>query len=543
VPSRKGKVCPKCGRPLEFYAGLDGWWCGEVGCQVRPGPAAPGNRKDDGRRRETPVREPDTVPPDIAGTPPAADLAPLLDDLRALIRRYVIVDDAQADALVLWVAHTHALSAAEATPYLSLTSAEKRSGKTRLLEVLSLLSARPWLTGRVTAAVLVRKLAAETPTLLLDESDAAFRAEKEYAATLQAILNSGYRHGGCASLCVKAGKDFELRDFPVFGAKAIAGIGSLPDTIADRAIPITLKRRAPNEPIARFRWRDVQEEAKPLREGLACWASNTIEALTEARPEIPPALDDRAADVWEPLLAIGDLAGGEWSQRVRSAALALSVGEQRDDDSLGVRLLIDIQAIFAEEKDSRLSSRDLADALVALEEAPWGDLRGKPLDTRGLARRLRPYGVRPHVIRLDNATPRGYERTDFGDAWGRYIPTPEITATSATSATKGQSLLNLDGEDVADVADVAPQEGIHAGTDNDAHDDVDEEAIPPELTGQRHYLVALGAELGFPNISDGGVGIPAGQHYYLAAARTFKDADIDKATGALEALASQRSKR
>ena len=406
-----------------------------------------------------------TYPSDVGGTvadvePP--NLASLLDDVRALIRRYVIVDDAQADALALWAAHTHALAAAEATPYLAVNSAEKRSGKTRLLETLSLLVARPWLTGRVTAAMLVRKLAKETPTLLLDESDAAFKAEKEYAATLQAILNSGYRHGGCASLCVKVGGDFDLRDFPVFGPKAIAGIGTLPDTIADRAIPIALKRRAPNEPIARFRWRDAQEEAKLIREGLASWASSNTEALTEARPSLPPELDDRAADVWEPLFAIADVAGGDWPQRARLAALALSVGDGRDNDSLGVRLLADVRAVFDERKADRLSSGELAEALVAIEEAPWGDLRGKPLEARTLARRLRPYGIKPRVIRIGDATARGYERADFEDAWGRYIPIPDISVTTVTSVTTTPSEYERERPDVTDVTDVTANPGVQA---------------------------------------------------------------------------------
>jgi len=396
-------------------------------------------------------------------TPPVANLASLLDDVKAIIRRYVIVDDAQADALALWAAHTHALEAAEATPYLAVNSAEKRSGKTRLLETLSLVVARPWMTGRVTSAVLVRKLAKELPTLLLDESDAAFKAEKEYAATLQAILNSGYRRGGCASLCVKTGGDFDLRDFPVFGPKAIAGIGSLPDTIADRAIPINLKRRAPNEPVARFRRRDAKEEAKPVREGLECWASANGGGLADALPDIPPLLDDRAAEVWEPLLAIADAAGGEWPQRARQAALALSVGDGREDDSLGVRLLASIQAIFDERKADRLSSGQLAEALVALEEAPWGDLRGKPLDARTLARRLKPYDVRSHQVRFGEKTLKGYEYGDFEDAWRRYLSCiPQIGETSETSETKESPRLNLDGENVSDVSDVSANTGVQA---------------------------------------------------------------------------------
>ena len=441
-------LCKKCGRAIEYYADLSGWWCGTATCPERAS-APPGAQPTPGRKRGQPkTPAPSPAPPTPAAAPDAdahaepPELGPLLADVRSTIRYYVVVDDAQADALTLWAAHTHALAAAEATPYLAVNSAEKRSGKTRLLEVLSLLVARPWFTGRVTAAVLIRKLAGQTPTLLLDESDAAFRAEKEYAATLQAILNSGYRRGGCASLCVKAGGDFDLRDFPVFGPKAIAGIGALPDTIADRAIPIILKRRAPNEAIARFRRRDAQEEGKPLREGLASWASANIEGLAEARPDIPPSLDDRAAEVWEPLLAIADRAEGEWPQRARMAALALSVGDRRDEDSLGVRLLADIQVIFGH-RGNKIPTAALIAALVGMEEAPWGDLRGKPLDARSLASRLRPYGVKSHNVRLEDAPQaKGYEAADFDDAWTRYVY-PEKASHPSQPSQASYSNLSL----------------------------------------------------------------------------------------------------
>jgi hypothetical protein len=392
--------------------------------------------------------------------PPAAvDAAALLDDVVAFIRRYVVLSALQAVALALWVLHTWVLDAAETTPYLSITSPEKRSGKTRLLEVLSLLAARPWFTGRVTPAVLVRKVALQTPTLLLDETDAAFAGEREYAEALRAVLNAGYRRGAVASLCVKAGGDFELKDLPVFGCKAIAGIGKLPDTVADRAISIVLKRRAPSESVARFRWREAREAADPLRERLERWAPANVKALAEARPDIPPALDDRAADGWEPLLAIADAAGGDWPERTRKAALELSAGHAYEDDSLGVRLLRDIRSVFTEEGADRLASGELVAALVAMEEAPWGDLRGKPLDARGLARLLRRYSICPHNLRSGDSVAKGYEVGDFADSWARY--TPEIAATSVTSATNPCPKYNTGGPSVADVADVAAPAGIH----------------------------------------------------------------------------------
>lgn len=365
--------------------------------------------------------------------------AALLNIVMAFVRRYVVLSEKAAVAVALWIVHTYAIEAAEATPYLNITSAEKRSGKSRLLEVLNLLVARPWLTSRVTAAVLVRYLASAMPTLLLDESDAAFRGDREYAEALRAVLNAGWRRGGAASLLVRKGGDWQPEHFTVFGPKAIAGIGNLPDTVADRSIPIMLKRRAPNEQVARFRQREAQPLAEYLREGLAQWASTNMESLQTARPDMPDSLDDRAEEGWEPLLAIADAAGGDWPERARQAAVALSAGEEREEDSLGVRLLRDIQLVFTERGTDRLSSKDLVAALNEMDEAPWGDLRGKPLDKRSLARRLRPYEIRPKQVRVGDRTLKGYMREDFHDAWARYIPpmldiAPEIE-TSETNET------------------------------------------------------------------------------------------------------------
>lgn len=408
--------------------------------------------------------------------PDTTDLAALLNDVAAFIRRYVVLSEYQAQTAAMWVAHTHSVEAAECTPYLSITSAEKRSGKTLLLEVLSLLVARPWFTGRVTAAVLVRKVARDAATLLLDESDAAFKAEKEYAEALRGILNSGYRRGGVASLCVKAGGDFGLRDFPVFGPKALAGIGKLPDTVADRSIPIELRRKARGENVERFRLRDAKVEAAPLRERLESWAALAVPVLEGARPDIPQELDDRAADVWEPLLAIADIAGGDWPERARAAAKALSVGEGREDDSFGVRLLRDIREVFERRKADRLPSAALVEALVKLEEAPWGDLWGKPLDARRLAKMLKPYGIGSKQLRVDpRTTMKGYQAHDFEDTWSRYIsPGRETSETRETTAAgvsgdSGQGVSDNDvvtetsplleatfsGQDEANVSDVS----------------------------------------------------------------------------------------
>lgn len=445
----KASGCPRCGAPWEEI-GPDGGRCPRHGFLARAEIEA---------ARAAPVEAPMEAETGLAGEP--EDGAALLDEVASLVRRFVVLSPEQADAIALFVAHTHAIAAAEATPYLSITSPEKRSGKTRLLEVLDLLAARPWLTGRVTPAVLYRKVDRDAPTLLLDESDAAFKGEKEYAEALRGVLNTGHRRGGMASVCEKAKGGFELRDYSTFSAKAIAGIGKLPDTVADRAIIMSLKRRAPTERIERFRRSLADAEAEPIRMRVSVWAQANVELLKDARPDVPAALDDRAMDGWEPLLSIADLAGGDWPQRARAAALLLSAGASREEESMGVRLLADVRAVFEDRGVDRLASGELCGALNSIEEAPWGDLRGKPIDPRRLARLLRSFEIRPVVIRMGTETPRGYTREQFSDGWERYLSsTSPGTATSATSATDAPAELNLEDGRVADVADVAANPGI-----------------------------------------------------------------------------------
>jgi hypothetical protein len=196
---------------------------------------------------------------------PEHDGAALLDDVMTFALRFVAMTTHQATATALWTAHAHAIEAAEATPYLAITSAEKRSGKSRLLETLGLVVPRALATANVSPAALFRVIAEETPTLLIDESDAIFGGNKERGEELRGLLNAGHRRGAEVVRMVGMGSTMKAERFPVFCAKAIAGIGALPDTIANRSIAIRLKRRRAGEPVERFRLREVAPVGAGLR--------------------------------------------------------------------------------------------------------------------------------------------------------------------------------------------------------------------------------------------------------------------------------------
>jgi hypothetical protein len=355
----------------------------------------------------------------------ASDGASLLRELSAFIRRFVVLSESQAVELTLWVVHTHVFQAAQATPYQNIHSAEKESGKTRLLEVLDLLVATPWLTGRVSAAALVREIDGSHPTLLLDESDAAFGRDKEYAEALREVLNMGQRRGGKATLCVGQGVNITTKRFDVFCPKAIAGIGRLPDTVAGRSVPIRLKRRAANEKVERFRQRNVEPQAQELQRRVGVWAKKNTKKLKDAWPQLPDDLSDRQQDGAEPLLAIADLVGEGWPERVRAAFVELFTRTEAQDDSIRTRLLADIRTVFQTKGSDRLSTMELLTDLAEIEASPWAEFNhGKPLTPTTLARLLRPFDILPRDVRVDSRVLKGYEREGFGDAWMRYLSPP-----------------------------------------------------------------------------------------------------------------------
>ena len=258
--------------------------------------------------------------------PPASDGAALLDDVRQFITRFVAFPrKASLIATTLWVVHTHAFEHASATPYLNVYSPAPRCGKSTLFEVLSLIVRDPIGGSNMSPAVMYRIIEKEQPTLLLDEMDAQMRADRERASAIQSVLNSGYKRGATAVVWRCEAPSFNPVAFNVFCPKAFAGIGqaSLHPTTLDRSVPILLERKLATDTVERYRARQVEPEADKLRDRISDGVSANAELLAAARPALPDELDDRAGEIWEPLLAITDAAGGSWPRTARAAAIEL----------------------------------------------------------------------------------------------------------------------------------------------------------------------------------------------------------------------------
>ena len=365
--------------------------------------------------------------------------AVVLHAVRSALQDYCVLPSATAlDAITLWTALTHVSGAFDFAPRLVIKSVEKRSGKTRVLEVIDGMSHDQIRLVNASVAYLFRRveLADEVPpTLLLDEADALFGSPRqaERNEDLRGLLNSGFQRGVVYGRV--EGRSLQPREYRTFAMAALAGIGDLPDTIEDRAVVIRIKRRGPGEVVKPFRSRDGGARLGRVRDELSEWLADKGDVLAELRPDLP--VHDRAADVWEPLTCIAHVAGGDWPARARGAALELTAMQYQSsvESSFASRLLNDIRHVFRSlDNPKSVPTAFLLDRLSALDEAPWRTLNGSGLDARTLSRRLAPFDVRPVSVRVGTDIVRGYRLSDLTDAWTRYLEPDGVTAaTSATS--------------------------------------------------------------------------------------------------------------
>jgi Protein of unknown function (DUF3631) len=391
--------------------------------------------------------------PTMAGTD-------LLDALYDVLNTYVVFPGEHAAvAVTCWIAATHAVPAFECAPRLVLTSPEKRCGKSRALDIIAGTSHRPLPTSDATVAAIFRSIGdGHPPTLIIDEADAIFGSKKvaEQNEDLRKLLNAGHQRGRPALRCV--GKSLTPTEFPVFAMAALAGIGSMPDTITDRAVNISMRRRMRGEEVAPFRSRRDAPVLSKINEELGKWAAAHLDLLHHLQPDMP--VQDRAADTWEPLVAIAEVAGGRWPERIRAACVALVEDADNDDaeESLSITLLSDIKHVFEQAGVPFLTSQALVDHLKNLDESPWSDFE---LNPRKLALRLRRFDISPGHNTAK--THRGYTREAFHDAFERYLrPNPsEPSGTTAEQEEQRDGKKTPDGSTRPEETTRPTEDAVH----------------------------------------------------------------------------------
>jgi hypothetical protein len=393
---------------------------------------------DSERKRQVAKKEEKELP-NVVPRPLPEILASIIE----ILERYVVFLLPEQPAIVaLWVVHTWLFAAFDYTPYLFTFSPAIRSGKTRLFEVLSRLCRSTEFTEGATSAALIRlNNEGNPPTFLLDEMDTIYsrRNRGPESENMRAFLNAGFKRGATFVRCAFRGKEIFVQKLPAFCPKAMAAIGQcLPNSVADRSIPIELERQGKKKKAQKMRDRELQTSVALVRDELHVLSANKelLEKLNRARPGMPEQLNDRQQDITEPLLAIADLASGEWPEKSRAALIKLYSSQDIDHD-VQTRLLADIKRIFDQTGKQILFTEDLIKHLINIgDDAVWADwfeelLKKEKSQSAAskLARNLRGYGIKPTTVRVDDEVAKGYHRCQFENAWERYLP-PEINNSS-----------------------------------------------------------------------------------------------------------------
>jgi hypothetical protein len=267
----------------------------------------------------------------------------------------------------------------------------------------------------------------------MTRSDVVFGGKNaESNEDLRGLLNAGHQRNRPALRYDASTRTVEK--IPTFAMAALAGIGAMPDTIEDRAVVIRMRRRAPGEHVAPFRHKRDRPALAVIAAALGGWLTPHLADLEKAAPAMP--LEDRAADTWEPLIAVADLAGDTWPGAARAAAVTLTAArDQGANVSDRVRLLADIRAAFtALGGPAAAPTGDLLRVLNDDPEAPWSGSGPAGLTGKRLGDLLADFDIRSEIQRFPVGRARGYLAADFADAWRRYCP-PDLRGVPVTSVS------------------------------------------------------------------------------------------------------------
>ena len=373
----------------------------------------------------------------------------VLEEVKEKIKKYVVLEsEVYYDAVTLWIAYTYLQKEFEIFPRLVITSPDKQCGKTLLLELVELLCENTNASSNISEASLFRIIdSTEEIVLFIDEYDRTFSkdANKEKAVALTQIFNAGFRVTGKVQRC--EAKSFVVKTFYVACPVAMAGIGkgNAPDTIRDRSLLIPMRRITKHESshLHRFRVSKADKEFAPVRERLRNATKARAKEIAQAidAVEFPQGLSGRQEDIWENLLAVALVFGGEWNDRARASAVALCDPDLEPiTQNYKVETLSLCRDVFDEISENRISASDLVLKINNLEHSPYKD-SALSFNAKRLATHLEEFGIKSH---RPSGKVREYFREHFEKAWASYLVEP-VTSVKPVNEEEPDTFDTLDG--------------------------------------------------------------------------------------------------
>lgn len=351
--------------------------------------------------------------------------ATLFGQLTAFLRRFIVMGDDLLDLLALWIVGTYLYAIFEYFPYLVLRSPEKRCGKTRTLDSISLLAFNAHQpTASPTEAQIFREPREDGGVQIFDEME-GMTSDKERWSSVTSVFNAGFHKGQVVARYRKTSQGQQKETFETYVPRAIASISALETTLEDRSIMFMMQRLLPGQQTERFSLRRLDAEARTLRDDLHIFALSMAPMIAELYDgsEFPGLsnLDHRAVDLWEPLLSVAaviDASGGTGTLTKRMTQLAERLGGERASRSAD-----DPNPIIIEVLDEYVGLGALAKVRAEdLAEKVRTRLGWDSLTLKALANRLHPLGLKSSRWREGQTNQRGYQfsRTQIDDLARRY---------------------------------------------------------------------------------------------------------------------------
>ena len=343
-------------------------------------------------------------------------IAEILDLISAKFKEHVkFQDESDADALALWVAMTYVMGHLEIAPMVYVTSPEPMCGKSTVMKLLKVFCHQAEMVSKITPAAIYRLIERDQPTLVFDEADRFLRGNNE----LNGIINAGHARFEASVIINKKLPDgnYDPVEFPVWCAKAIAGIGNQDDTLTSRSIVISLRRKLRDETVKPVRF-NMYPQHQATRAALASWATSFNPICDDEMEPYLRANTDRGIDNWLTLGIIAKRIGSEWVQRVQASLDAVEARQHNDSQSPGVQLLSDVHSVVSESSRPEWPSRELYYAVLRSEGTDWlVHNHGRCLSQKQFTQMLGDFGIKP--IKRSNANI--FYVCDFEDAFERYL--------------------------------------------------------------------------------------------------------------------------
>jgi hypothetical protein len=367
---------------------------------------------------------------------------------------YIALPDRLLLLIGAWVVAAHLADLWDRFPHLFISSPEKECGKTRLLELLEMVcpGAEIFLSASKAAVISYctversdeeKAATGQMATMILDEAQFL---DRHGAEDLRDLLCGCFEQGSKSSKM--GGKDWSvLKKHNVYGPKVLAKIGKLQDaTLASRCLLVSMKRKTVKDKIARYRRRDVRPLGHALRQTLIDWTAKlrrTKKAIGIYNQLEQFALaSSRLADVLEPLQTVLMAEGADGKAHLEELRLyAMGLEDQGaklrrpPDKELLLRAFREMFADPAVLNDSQVAcqSRDnpflrsdqVLWLLLQREDEPWAHFgyRQEPITLTKVASLLAEYEIEPTFGKGSGGKrPKGYYRSQFRDAWARYLP-------------------------------------------------------------------------------------------------------------------------